>query len=71
MKTDLELLQTELDRLSERVQMAIESPSPDTEELVSRAMSDVRWQWKWMQSKTSDRIPFQPFVNGSIDEVQS
>lgn len=69
MNTDLELLKTEIDRLSQRVQMAIEDPKTDPE-LVSRAMTDVRWQWRWMESKTPDRIPFQPYVNGS-DEVQS
>jgi len=69
LNTDLELLKTEIDRLSQRVQMAIEDPKTDPE-LVSQAMTDVRWQWRWMESRTPDRIPFQSYVNGS-DEVQS
>jgi hypothetical protein len=38
-------------------------------ELLSEAMGDVRRLWRRIESKTSDRIPFQPSIE--IEEVQS
>jgi hypothetical protein len=68
MNTDLELLQTELERCLQRNRLAILVPEFD-KELLSEAMGDVRRLWRRIESKTSDRIPFQPSIE--IEEVQS
>jgi hypothetical protein len=68
LNTDLELLQTELERCLQRNRLAILVPEFD-KELLSEAMGDVRRLWRRIESKTSDRIPFQPSIE--IDEVQS
>jgi hypothetical protein len=68
MNTDLELLQTELERCLQRNRLAILVPEFD-KELLSEAMGDVRRLWRRIESKTSDRIPFQPSIE--VDEVQS
>jgi hypothetical protein len=68
LNTDLELLQTELERCLQRNRLAILVPEFD-KELLSEAMGDVRRLWRRIESKNSDRIPFQPSIE--IDEVQS
>jgi hypothetical protein len=68
LNTDLELLQTELERCLQRNRLAILVPEFD-KELLSEAMGDVRRLWRRIESKTSDRIPFQPSIE--IEEVQS
>lgn len=67
---DLKLIRSETARFLDRLDTAIISVDPD-EELVTRGYKDVRWTWERIKDKNADRIPFQPFVNGLVDEVQS